>query len=166
MFDTIILIFLGVFFIVGCFKGIIKQFFSIGAWIGGGLAAIFLSSSILKLIYETEEIDTTKRFLSYVIIFLVVFLLIKLIGHKLSKDTNKTVLGPFDRILGGVWNLAKALIIVSIVLFLLKSATTWPLIGEKVLKLVSFEGNSIGIAKYFYENNLLILIYEKLIPSK
>ncbi len=165
--DTIILIILGLLLFFGLYKGFVKQVFSIAAWILAIGIPFFFTKPVTKLIGDMDIIKSSNlSSFIFVGLFIITFIIVKIIGHKLGKSIQKGALGLVDRILGGAWGLAKGLIIISLALLILKGLTTLPLIGDSVLKFVNTElklnEEGFGIGKYLYNNNLLPILINML----
>jgi len=98
--DWISIALLSAFGITGFFNGFMKEVFSAAAWIVSLFIAWFygpLLFPILEVYIETLEI---KKALSFLILFLSFFLLLKFIGSTFSKITSAIGLKGVDRILG------------------------------------------------------------------
>lgn len=163
--DTVIIILLLLLFLLGLYKGFIKQAFSIIAWFLAVLVPFLFSSKITELFGDKlPETAIGTNSLVFVCLFVITFIIVKIIGHNLGKSVQKGALGWIDRFLGGIWGLAKGLLIVCVVLLLLKGLTTIPLLGEKVSDFLTIQLklNSEGFlpGKYLYENNLLLKLIE------
>ena len=158
--DTAILIVFGVFLFLGIYKGFVKSVFSIAAWVIAFIVPFFLSKPATLLI---AKFDSSGKFATgsivFVGLFILTFIIVKIIGHNLSKSVKKGALGLVDRLLGGIWGAARALLIISLVLLLLKGIANLPLVGEGVLKFLTndlkLNSNANSIGKYLYLNNLL-----------
>ena len=98
--DWISLALLSAFGITGFFNGFMKEVFSAAAWIVSLFIAWFygpLLFPILEMYIETLEV---KKALSFLILFLSFFLLLKFIGSMFSKITSVIGLKGVDRLLG------------------------------------------------------------------
>lgn len=165
--DTAIIILLGVLVFLGLLKGFVRQIFSMGAWILALAIPIIFGKTITN-IFSDQIPDTAlgKSSLVFIGLFLLTFIIVKVLGHIFSKSVKKGALGWIDRFLGMVWGATKGLVIISVVLLLAKALTTLPLIGEEVLGFLSndlklgTEGFLPG--KFLYENNLLVKFIESL----
>lgn len=163
--DTIIIIILGLLLFFGLYKGFIKQVFSIGAWFLAVLVPFLFSGKVTELIGDKlPDTGLSANSLVFAGLFILTFIIVKIIGHKLGKSVQKGALGWVDRLLGGIWGLAKGLLIVSVVLLLAKGLTSLPLVGEKILEFITIQ-LKLGTpgftpAKYLYENNLLLKLIE------
>ena len=98
--DWISFALLSAFGITGFFNGFIKEVFSAAAWIVSLFIAWYygpLFFPILETHIETLEI---KKALSFLILFLTFFLLLKFLGSTFSKITSVIGLKGVDRLLG------------------------------------------------------------------
>ena len=98
--DWISIALLSAFGITGFFNGFMKEFFSAAAWIVSLFIAWYygpLLFPILETYIETLEI---KKALSFLILFLTFFLLLKFLGSTFSKITSVIGLKGVDRLLG------------------------------------------------------------------
>lgn len=161
--DIIVIALAGVFLFIGLLKGFVHQLFSLGAWIISIVAAFMLTGPASNILSDFEiEIPTGDTAITFIAIFLITFIITKLIGKMLSKSMEKGALGFIDRLLGAVWGLAQALIIVSLLLLLAQWIITIPFIGTPVNEFITndlqlgAEGFSIG--RYLYEDNLILKI--------
>ena len=98
--DWISIALLSAFGITGFFNGFMKEVFSAAAWIVSLFIAWYygpLFFPILETHIETLEI---KKALSFLILFLTFFLLLKFLGSTFSKITSVIGLKGVDRLLG------------------------------------------------------------------
>ena len=98
--DWISIALLSAFGITGFFNGVMKEVFSAAAWIVSLFIAWYygpLFFPILETYIETLEI---KKALSFLILFLTFFLLLKFLGSTFSKITSVIGLKGVDRLLG------------------------------------------------------------------
>ena len=98
--DWISFALLSAFGITGFFNGFMKEVFSAAAWIVSLFIAWYygpLFFPILETYIETLEI---KKALSFIILFLTFFLLLKFLGSTFSKITSVIGLKGVDRLLG------------------------------------------------------------------
>ena len=98
--DWISIALLSAFGITGFFNGFMKEVFSAAAWIVSLFIAWYygpLLFPFLEMYIETLEI---KKALSFLILFLTFFLLLKFLGSTFSKITSVIGLKGVDRLLG------------------------------------------------------------------
>ena len=105
--DWISIALVSAFGITGFFNGFMKEVFSAAAWIVSLFIAWFygpLLFPILEMYIETLEV---KKALSFLILFLSFFLLLKFIGSMFSKITSVIGLKGVDRLLGFCFGVLK-----------------------------------------------------------
>ena len=124
--DIVLVVIIGVFFLGGLISGFVKSTSKIFALAGGGLLSFYLGSVVSTLLID--KIDSVKDFVeansfgsslvlvgSYVVVFLIGFIILKIFMKALSNVLNGTGLGKFiDKVLGAVSGIAIGLIVCDI----------------------------------------------------
>jgi len=108
-------------------RGLIREVFSIVAFIGGALAAIYFAEAAAPMISPIIQLSGTLATLAAgLLIFLVVFIVITILTSVLAKSVHETVeIGAFDRVGGGIFGLLRgALVIALFVLLMLQSTSS------------------------------------------
>lgn len=162
--DLIIIALIALLGLFGFFRGFVKQLFSLGAWLISLLLAFFLTKPLMPqiaLLFNITQSFSTSA-ITFIGIFVISFIIIKIIAHLLAKGIQKGALGFVDRLLGLTWGAAKALLIVSLLFLAADFLKTLPLVGPSIsnfldtdLKLTT---EAIGIGRYLYENNFATLL--------
>ena len=98
--DWISIALLSAFGITGFFNGFMKEFFSAAAWIVSLFIAWFYGPLLFPILETYIETLEVKKALSFLILFLSFFLLLKFIGSTFSKITSVIGLKGVDRLLG------------------------------------------------------------------
>ncbi len=98
--DWISLALLSAFGITGFFNGFMKEVFSAAAWIVSLFIAWFYGPLLFPVLEGYIETLEIKKALSFLILFLSFFLLLKFIGSTFSKITSVIGLKGVDRLLG------------------------------------------------------------------
>lgn len=168
--DIVIIGLLLLMFLIGLGKGFVKQAFSIIAWVAAIVVPLFFYGPVTKIVAgDVEPIPFSTTAIVFVGMFIITFVIVKIIGSVFGKNLHKTALGFIDRILGAAWGVARGLVIISLIFLAMGWLSGLPLIGEKVATFVATNitvETSIGIGKYLYENNLLLKLMEILNLSK
>lgn len=124
--DIVLLVIIGVFFLGGLVSGFIKSTSKLFALAGGGLLSFYLGSVVSSLLISNvssiEEFTVSNSFGSslvlvgsYVGVFLIGFLVLKIFMKALSNVLNGTALGKgIDKILGGISGIAIGLVVCDI----------------------------------------------------
>jgi len=115
----------------GFSKGLIIELASLIGLILGILAAYYFSGYVrdfLKDYFSFKE--NTLRIIAYIVTFLAVILVVYLIGKIIEKFIDIVAMGWLNKILGAVFGLAKGIVLVSILLFIIEKTDP----GEKIIK--------------------------------
>lgn len=158
--DIIIIGLLTLMLLIGLKKGFVKQAFSLIAWGAAVVVPLFFYGPVTKIVAgDVDPIPFSTTAIVFVSMFVVTFVVVKIIGSIFKKNIHKTALGVIDRLLGAGWGLARAIIIISLAFLAMDWLSGLPLIGDTITNFVNNNitvESSIGIGKYLYENNLLL----------
>ncbi|MBM3403358.1 MAG: CvpA family protein [Bacteroidetes bacterium] len=119
--DLILLILILISGIFGFIKGFIRSLGSLVSLIAGVWAALNLSYLVRDIIVDIW--DYQGKFIqpiAFIITFLVVAILIRLIARLLDKGAEAVSLGFFNEILGAFFGMIKALLILSVLIYLIE----------------------------------------------
>ena len=118
--DIIIAIILILFAIEGLRNGIIKETFSLVAFLGGIYGAFKLSNYVGKWLGEIINVSQEwMSVISFIIVFIALALLINWIGNLLSDLFDSLNLGFIDKIGGLVFGVAKGFLLIGVLILLL-----------------------------------------------
>ena len=118
IFDIIVAVILGFFFLFSLFKGMVREIFSLLGYLAGYILALNYQDELAVWLREIVAQPVIARVVGFAIIFFVVRISFGLIGRLLRKFmAGSTVLSVPDRILGGVLGFAKGLVIVAVIMF-------------------------------------------------
>ena len=120
-FDIAVLAFSGLLIGHGIWVGCIKQLASILALIVGFVAAGRLCEDFYQTLLPFISSPNIAFFVSYLILFVVIYLGIILLGMGLKKVIDIALLGWFDRAMGGLLGAAKAMFVAVLVFMALSS---------------------------------------------
>ena len=98
--DWISFALLSAFGITGFFNGFIKEVYSAAAWIVSLFIAWYYGPLLFPILETYIEILEIKKALSFLILFLTFFLLLKFLGSTFSRITSVIGLKGVDRLLG------------------------------------------------------------------
>lgn len=120
--DAIILICLVPALIMGLMKGFISQAVSIVSLIVGIWASARFADIVTAWISQyTTASEPILKIVAFALILIVVFLALGLLGRLLEKILNFAFLGWVNRLLGVVFSMLKALLIIGLVILLISS---------------------------------------------
>lgn len=99
-------------------------------------------------------------------IFLLIFssTIILLLRKAFNKLSKVRIIGFTNRLLGSVVNIAFILFIISFVFWGIATLTTFmPSLNESINELFGLDSNKMSIARWMYENNIIVKLFEKFV---
>lgn len=132
--DLGVLVILLIFLARGIWIGLVRQLASLAALILGFIAA----GRYYRQLGAVLESYVPSRFsflLTYALLFLLVYAAGIAVGYGLRKVMSISLLGWFDRLMGGLFGLSKAVILASILFMVLTGlvATTAPVLRQSMI---------------------------------
>jgi membrane protein required for colicin V production len=118
--DFIIIILLGIGAYLGYKDGFLVTVITFLAFVIGILAAFKLMDSCMKFLGEYIHNNKVLPFISFVLIFILVFVGIIFLGKFLKSSLNQTLFGKFDSTVGAVLGTVKIAFGVSLLLWLIE----------------------------------------------
>jgi len=124
-FDFAALVVLGLSGVMAFARGLIREVFSVIAFIGGGIAGVFFAGLVAPFV---ESITPLSGWLAAVagglLIFLVVFIIITVITSTVAKTAHQsTEIGSFDRAAGLAFGILRGVLVVSLGVLVMRQAT-------------------------------------------
>jgi membrane protein required for colicin V production len=117
--DLILLIPIGLGFVFGLFKGLIKEITSLAAIVLGIYGAKLLAPFISNvLIHSFEFSPKTALPMSYLILFVIIALGLLMVAKSLEKIFDSISLGALNKFFGGIFGALKYALIVSVLLII------------------------------------------------
>lgn len=130
--DIVIGIILIVAFIIGFKKGLLLALASLVGLVVAVYCAMFFSGTVevylIKWFDWSHDINTVASFL---VTFLLIMLVFSLIGRLLTKVADFAMLGIFNKLMGGVFNVLKYAFLVSVVFMFVNSSENYRILTEK-----------------------------------
>jgi membrane protein required for colicin V production len=111
--DWIAITLVSVFGIAGFFNGFVKELFSAAAWIVSLALAWLYGTLLFPYVQDFIEVDTIKNIISFILFFLMSFILLKIIGSIVSKFFSAIGLKGLDKLLGLFFGALKTVAILS-----------------------------------------------------
>ena len=117
---------------VGFVRGFVHEVISLFAWmVGIAMLKLFHTQLWTGLINSFHTSSPAAAVLAFAILFIPSFLIVKLLARSLGKRTRRhSMLGPFDRVLGGGFGALKGLLGATL-FFLLANLATDMVYGPK-----------------------------------
>jgi len=133
--DIIFIVIISIFALYCGVRGFVTAVMSLAAAILGSLSAIFLFRAGAEFLRESfmGDIRILPEILAFIVIFFIVFGIIKLLQIMLNKIIEGISLGGLDRVLGFIFGIAQGLIAICLLIFLLSIQPFFdpdPILGE------------------------------------
>lgn len=108
--DYAVLVALAASILWGVWRGLVHEVVSVASWVLAFLAANLFAGAVGDML-PASMAPEVRVLVSFVVVFIVVLIACTIVGHLLSRMMKVAGLGPLDRTLGGVFGLARALVI-------------------------------------------------------
>ena len=109
--DIIILAVMGVSLVFGLFRGLLRELLSLVSWILAFWIAYRYSASVAQILDKALQNPTLSQAVSAVFVFVLVLVALMLLASLISKIFKAAGLAGMDRILGGLFGLGRAVVI-------------------------------------------------------
>ena len=123
--DIVVLAIVGISVVLGVFRGLVREVLALVAWVAAFLLANLLAPDAAHLLPRAMASEEIRLLVSFVVLFIVVLVALSVLAVLASKVVKVVGLGPADRAVGGVFGLARGLLVV-LILALLAGLTTLP----------------------------------------
>ena len=177
-FDVLALLIFLAFLARGIWIGFIRQISSLVAMIGGFALAGYFDNEFYRFILPYIENSHTAFLITYILLFVAFFYLIKLIGFGLKKVMDVSLTAWFDRTIGGLFGVVKGVFFVSLLFVLigsflsgsndyLKKSISYPLLSYSSKAILTFIKDH-DLRSYFIpkEPAIKLLSYKESSDSK
>ena len=118
MVDIIILAVMGISLVFGLFRGLLRELLSLVSWVLAFWIAYRYSSNVAQIIDKALQNPTLSQAVSAVLVFIVVLVTLMVAAGLISRIFKATGLAGLDRILGGLFGLGRAVVILFAALLL------------------------------------------------
>lgn len=125
IFDYIIVAIIVVSCLVSIIRGLVKEVFSLGAWIVAGVVTFTLSSRLSVLVPDIVESPTIRLAITSFVVFLLTLFLCGAVNFLIHRAMDKVGLSGTDRLLGLFFGLVRGVVVV-VVLVMLAGLTPIP----------------------------------------
>lgn len=124
-FDFAALVVLGLSGVMAFARGLIREVFSIIAFIGGAIAAVFFAGMLSPLVESFTPLSGPLASVAAgLLIFLVVFVVITVITSTVAKTAHQsTEIGSFDRAAGLAFGILRGVLVVSLFVLLMRQTS-------------------------------------------
>ena len=145
LFDLVVIVIVGLSVLLSLIRGLVREVLALAAWVVAFLAANVLAGEVAPWLPEAIPTEALRRLAGFLVVFLVVLIAVSALAILASKLVKSAGLGMEDRLLGGVFGLARGMLVVMILVLLagLTSLPRQPVWRNAVLSdpLVAFAGS-------------------------
>ena len=117
--DIIFLVLTLFFVIKSFFKGFLSEFMSMAALICGITVGMMFKDKLAPMLADLVKSTTWRPVAAFFILFIGTYILIKITEILLKNIITKIQLNSLDRILGIVWGVLEAAVIITLIVFLI-----------------------------------------------
>ena len=121
--DIFVIVLLGGGAFLGLVRGLVHEVLSLMAWVVAIVILRLFHSPISVSLTEPVGTATGAAVVAFIVLFLPSFLFMKILARSLGRRSRKSVLGPFDRVLGGGFGMVKGLLAATLFFLLANLAT-------------------------------------------
>lgn len=114
-------------------RGLIREIFSIAAFIGAAIAAVYLAERGRPIVEKLTSLEGSLATVAAgLLIFLVVFFLIMLLTSVVAKTAHQsTEIGAFDRAGGLAFGALRGVLVVALFVLLMRQTTDSPIVSPQ-----------------------------------
>jgi membrane protein required for colicin V production len=123
--DIAVLAIVGISIALGVLRGLVREVLALVAWVAAFLLSNFLAPEAAKLLPQGMGSEEVRLLVSYVVVFIIVLLALSVLAILASKLVKVVGLGASDRAVGGIFGLARGVLVV-LILVLLAGLTALP----------------------------------------
>jgi membrane protein required for colicin V production len=123
--DIAVLAIVGFSIALGVLRGLVREVLALVAWVAAFLLSNFLAPEAARLLPRGMGSEEIRMLVSYVVVFIIVLVALSVLAVLASKLVKVVGLGASDRVVGGVFGLARGVLVVMI-LVLLAGLTSLP----------------------------------------
>lgn len=117
-FDYAVLAIIGLSVLLSVMRGLLKEILALVGWVVSFIVARNFTAQIMPLLPEEIPTEQLKTLAAFLILFLATLLVCSLLKIVLVQIVRSLGLGPYDRILGGLFGLFRGMLIVTILVML------------------------------------------------
>ena len=117
-FDIVVGLIVVIAALAGLARGFVGEIVSLLAWAAGIAAVRFFYTPAKAIAVHLVGTETGAAILALVVLFLAAFILVRIIGGKLSAGTKASIVGPVDRVLGFGFGAGKGVLAAALIFIL------------------------------------------------
>ncbi len=116
--DYVLIGIIAVSTLISLLRGFLREILSLVTWILAGALALMFTPQMASLLESTIEIPALRAVVAFVVLFVVVLILGGVVSYLINQVVKKNGLSGADRVLGLIFGLARGLVIVVVLVFL------------------------------------------------
>lgn len=121
IFDMVMIALVMILTVRGAIKGFVSEFFSKAAVLLGALAAVLFFGRLSPYVVQVLGADVYPKAVSFLVIFLAVYLVVKLFQHLAGTAVQGETMTSLDRALGIFLGIAEGVVLVAVILMFLRA---------------------------------------------
>ena len=130
--DIVIGIIFIIAFIVGFSKGLLRSLASLIGIVVGVYCAMFFSGYVGKyLIRWFDWSADMTNVVAFALTFLLIMILFSILGRLLTKVADFAMLGIFNKLLGGIFNVVKFAFLISVIFMFVNASENYRILSEE-----------------------------------
>lgn len=95
----------------GAWRGLVREVISVAAWVLAFLGANYFGTPLAQVLPDSVPTPELRILIGFVAVFVVILAVCTLVGQFLRKLVKIAGLGELDHVLGGMFGVARALVI-------------------------------------------------------
>lgn len=104
--------------LISLMRGFLREILSLVTWILAGALALTFTPQMASLLESSIEVPALRAVVAFIALFVVVLVLGGVVSYLISHVVKKNGLSGADRVLGSLFGLARGLVIVIVLVFL------------------------------------------------
>jgi len=114
--DIVCLVFMVLLTLLGLWHGLLRGIFRLAAWVAAIAGAYFTNKFFADTVVDFGFSDFSSSVICVCVGFLVPFLALLFVSHLINNAVSDTVVGKVDRVLGALFGLIKAILILFVIM--------------------------------------------------
>jgi membrane protein required for colicin V production len=121
--DIFVILLLGGGALIGFVRGFVHEVLALAAWLGAIIALKLFHTPVTEAVSGWTGSAAGAAALAFGLLFLPVYVLVRLVAGRAGRASRRSVLGPVDRFLGGGFGMLKGLVGATLFFLLANLAT-------------------------------------------
>jgi membrane protein required for colicin V production len=149
--DILILVVIVLSFLFGLWRGLVKEVLSLVTWVAALLVARVYSDDFAPSLASTFDGETTRLVAAFALLFLATLVVGALVNHLMARLISFAGLALTDRVLGGLFGLARGGLIVMLGIFVAGNFFSESLAWQES-RLIPYGGEAVQWSRIFIDD--------------